>query len=104
MGLFYCSKVAELIFYACDPSLEGELGVLVFMIVFVGSFCGFSDAWTDSTSIEISRACAGGATELSMKEFLSALTQSCTTDGCHSMAATLSSYMSFSFFVGVVFL
>ena len=53
--IFYVTKVFELVFFVWDPSIEGELQLVPFMIFFVASFFGFSDGWTDA------RACGSDA-------------------------------------------
>eukprot|EP00929_Paragymnodinium_shiwhaense_P019185 TRINITY_DN1316_c0_g1_i3.p1 TRINITY_DN1316_c0_g1~~TRINITY_DN1316_c0_g1_i3.p1 ORF type:complete len:707 (-),score=161.48 TRINITY_DN1316_c0_g1_i3:405-2525(-) len=55
--VFAITKIAELLLYTSDPTLQGELDLVKFMILFGGSFFGYSDGYTDATSITIAQAC-----------------------------------------------
>ena len=53
-----CTKAAEVVLYAFDPSVDGEVPIWKFLFLFVPSFLGYLDAYQDATSIEIADACA----------------------------------------------
>eukprot|EP00746_Dinoflagellata_sp_MGD_P036961 gnl/MRDRNA2_/MRDRNA2_188780_c0_seq1.p1 gnl/MRDRNA2_/MRDRNA2_188780_c0~~gnl/MRDRNA2_/MRDRNA2_188780_c0_seq1.p1 ORF type:complete len:469 (-),score=64.85 gnl/MRDRNA2_/MRDRNA2_188780_c0_seq1:265-1671(-) len=57
MILFFITKAVELLFYAFDPTIQGKLSVLTFMLMFLPSFLGFADGYTDAVGIAISYAC-----------------------------------------------
>jgi len=54
---FVVTKVVELLLYLYDPTLDGQLSLWKFMLVFVPSLFSFADGYQDSTSIQIATAC-----------------------------------------------
>lgn len=85
---FFVTKVAELAIYFFDPSIEGQLPLWQFMLLFIPSFLGYGDGYQDSTSTYIAHACAGDP-DAAVN---------------HELAGVLSATMSWSFWIGVVFL
>jgi len=57
LGVFSLTKLVELILYALDPTLDGELDLLSFGFMFFCSFLGYSDGYQDATSIVIAYSC-----------------------------------------------
>mmetsp|Transcript_54540 Transcript_54540/g.177275 ORF Transcript_54540/g.177275 Transcript_54540/m.177275 type:complete len:709 (+) Transcript_54540:67-2193(+) len=56
-GLFCITKIAELAIYAFDPTIQGDLSFLDFMMKFLPSFLGYLDGYTDATAISIAHSC-----------------------------------------------
>jgi len=55
--IFMVTKFTELALFVYDPTIQGELGLVDFMIKFVPSFMGYLDGYTDATAIVIARSC-----------------------------------------------
>jgi len=56
-GVFGITKMVELAIYAFDPTLQGDLSFLDFMLKFLPSFLGYVDGYTDATAIVIAHSC-----------------------------------------------
>lgn len=56
-GLFMCTKCAELGLFVYDPTIKGDMGLMVFLMKFVPSSLGYLDGYTDATAITIAFAC-----------------------------------------------
>lgn len=57
--VFFATKIAELLIYALDPTIQGEMTLVSFLTKFVPSFVGYADGYTDATSIAIASSCSG---------------------------------------------
>mmetsp|Transcript_120811 Transcript_120811/g.188675 ORF Transcript_120811/g.188675 Transcript_120811/m.188675 type:complete len:895 (-) Transcript_120811:344-3028(-) len=57
-SVFCVTKIAELLLYSCDPTIEGDLDWLAFSWKFLPSFLSYSDGYLDSTSIQIASSCS----------------------------------------------
>lgn len=88
IGTFFVSKAAELLIYTFDASLDGELGLMQFLCLFLPSFFGYSDGYRDAMAVQIADACAN----------------SDNPDFNAPLAATLHTTMYYSYYGGVVLL
>jgi len=57
LGIFALTKTFELLIYVMDPTVQGELGLMSFMLKFLPSFLGYADGYTDAISITIALSC-----------------------------------------------
>ena len=67
--VFFFTKVVELTIFFNDPTI-GEIGLLKFLFVFVCSFFGYADGYTDETAVIIARSCSGELAELVYRAML----------------------------------
>lgn len=55
--IFVATKAMELVIYAMDPTIQGELSFLDFFFKFMPSFLGYADGYTDALAMMIAHSC-----------------------------------------------